>query len=410
MGTVVRRLEPVLLWGFLLGLGVSISLAQLALGALAVCWLLRLGERGRRARLAFPLLAPILAFAAATVLSALASARPLASLAASKDLLLLATVYLILHALPGPGPAARFLSRLFLILAVVSVLAIVQVTACPHDPGWIPLAARFFKRCDRAHAFYSIYVTLAGVLSVGLLAVLPRLLPGGADRRWWTAPAWAAGLLALALTYVRGAWIGAGVGAVVLGGLARRARWWLLAGLLLAVMVLVVGPPGLRQRALSIGDPADITARERVFMLRSGLAIARDHPLAGVGPGQVKEVYPRYVLPGALRSQRSHVHNTPLQILVERGPLGLLAWGWLWVAFFIETGRALRRLAPGQARERTLIAGGIAAIAGFLVAGLFEFNFGDSEVAMLAYAVMALAFATSRASKGSWGVLTVPGP
>lgn len=39
--------------------------------------------------------------------------------------------------------------------------------------------------------------------------------------------------------------------------------------------------------------------------------------------------------------------------------------------------------------------GSIAAIAGFLVAGLFEYNFGDSEVAMLAYAVMALAFAAS---------------
>jgi hypothetical protein len=35
------------------------------------------------------------------------------------------------------------LSRLLLILAAVSVMAIVQVTACPHDPGWLPLAARF---------------------------------------------------------------------------------------------------------------------------------------------------------------------------------------------------------------------------------------------------------------------------
>ncbi|MBI3030800.1 MAG: O-antigen ligase family protein [Candidatus Rokubacteria bacterium] len=396
MRVVVRWLEPALLWGFLLGLGVSISLAQLALGALAVSWLVRLGEPGRRDRLPFPLLAPMGAFAAATVLAALASARPVASLAGSKDLLLLATVYLILHTLPGPEAAARLLSRLLLILAVVSVMAIVQVMACPSDPGWIPLAARFFKRCDRAHAFYSIYVTLAGVLSVGLLAVLPRLLPGGADRRWWMAPAWAAGLVALALTYVRGAWIGLGAGLVVLGGLARRGRWWLLAGLLAAVTTLVAGPPGLRQRALSIADPADLTARERVFMLRAGLAIARDHPLTGVGPGQVKEVYPRYVLPGALRSQRSHVHNTPLRTLMERGPLGLLAWGWLWVAFFAETGRALQRLAPGQARERTLIAGSIAAVAGFLVAGLFEFNFGDSEVAMVAYAVMALALAATR--------------
>jgi hypothetical protein len=37
--------------------------------------------------------------------------------------------------------------------------------------------------------------------------------------------------------------------------------------------------------------------------------------------------------------------------------------------------------------------GSVAATAGFLVAGLFEYNFGDSEVVMVAYSVMALAFA-----------------
>ena len=163
MRAVVRRLEPALPWGFLLGLGFSDSLAQLALGALAVSWLVRLGEPRRRDRLSSPLPAPVAAFAAATVLSALVSARPLASLA---------IVYMVLHALSEAGAAARFLSRLFLILAAVSVLAIAPVTACPRDPGWVPLAARFFKRCDRAHAFYRIYVTLAGGFSVGLLAGL----------------------------------------------------------------------------------------------------------------------------------------------------------------------------------------------------------------------------------------------
>jgi hypothetical protein len=39
---------------------------------------------------------------------------------------------------------------------------------------------------------------------------------------------------------------------------------------------------------------------------------------------------------------------------------------------------------------RTLVIGSVAAIVGFLVAGLSEFNFGDSEVVMVAWAVMAL--------------------
>ena len=36
--------------------------------------------------------------------------------------------------------------------------------------------------------------------------------------------------------------------------------------------------------------------------------------------------------------------------------------------------------------------GSLAALAGFLAAGLFEFNFGDSEVVMAAYFAMALPF------------------
>ncbi len=159
-----------------LGLGYSITLAQVVLGLLALCWLARVREPGRWQSLRFPLLAPGVALAGVTVLAALASARPAASLLASKNLLLFAALYLVLHALDGPARAYRFLTFLSLTLASVSIFGILQVSLCPSDPGWIPLASRFFKRCDRAHAFYSIYMTLAGVLSLGpSRAPAPRL-------------------------------------------------------------------------------------------------------------------------------------------------------------------------------------------------------------------------------------------
>ena len=131
-------------------------------------------------------------------------------------------------------------------------------------------------------------------------------------------------------------------------------------------------------------------------MWESALAMAKDHPLTGVGMGQVKAAFPRYARPEALKKTTSHVHNTPLQILVERGLLGLAAWLWIWVAFFTHAGRLLRRLGSDQQRERGLVAGSLAAIVGFLVAGFSEFNFGDSEVVMVAYALMALPFVVER--------------
>jgi len=154
--------------------------------------------------------------------------------------------------------------------------------------------------------------------------------------------------------------------------------------------------PGVRHRAESIVDPNDPTARERILMWRSGLAMVRDHPLLGVGPGGVKREYPRYASPDALQQRRGHLHNTPLQILVERGVIGLGAWLAIFVVFFTRAGTILRHLAATAQRERALVTGCIAALVGFLVGGLTEYNFGDSEVVMIAYVVMAVPFVVGR--------------
>ncbi len=125
-------------------------------------------------------------------------------------------------------------------------------------------------------------------------------------------------------------------------------------------------------------------------MWRSGLSMWRQHPMLGLGPGGVKREFASYALPEAVKKRTGHLHNTPLQILVERGLLGLAAWLWIWVAFIAKGLGLLRRLAEQAARERALVVGSLAAIVGFLVAGLSEYNFGDSEVVMVAWALAAL--------------------
>jgi hypothetical protein len=63
-------------------------------------------------------------------------------------------------------------------------------------------------------------------------------------------------------------------------------------------------------------------------------------------------------------------------------------------------GRALYRLfRAAQGSERVLPATGLAAIAAMLAAGLFEYNFGDSEFLMLFLVLVTLPFAASRAEK-----------
>jgi O-antigen ligase len=159
---------------------------------------------------------------------------------------------------------------------------------------------------------------------------------------------------------------------------------------------MVVAVPSVRERATTMFDRADATARERLAMLSAGLTLVRAQPMLGVGPGQVKRLYPEYAPPEALRRHTSHLHNTPLQIAVERGLVGLALWLWIFVVFFVRSARVLRRLPAEAAADRALVAGSIAAIAAFLVAGLFEYNFGDTEVLLVALSIMALPFVVER--------------
>jgi putative inorganic carbon (HCO3(-)) transporter len=76
-----------------------------------------------------------------------------------------------------------------------------------------------------------------------------------------------------------------------------------------------------------------------------------------------------------------HLHNNFIQFAAERGIPCMIAWSWLmgtWGFRLLSLGR-IQTDSFGQA----LCWGGCACVLGLVAAGLFEFNFGDSEVLML---------------------------
>ena len=144
---------------------------------------------------------------------------------------------------------------------------------------------------------------------------------------------------------------------------------------------------------MSMFDANDPTRRDRVAMLLEGEHMVRDHPLVGVGPNMVEAVYAQYRVPGAVEKINPHLHNVPMQIAAERG-LPALA---LWLAFIGTLGRGLYRIVRTD-RQRTLAAVAIAAVVSMLAAGLFEYNFGDSEFLMLFLVLVTLPFCGIRRS------------
>src|SRR5437764_14186540 len=112
-------------------------------------------------------------------------------------------------------------------------------------------------------------------------------------------------------------------------------------------------------------------------MVQAGVEIIKDYPLLGIGPANVKEVYPLYRKHDAPRFRIPHLHNNLVQLWAERGILALTAYLMLLGLFVGQCWSA--------ARERRLESGGSAAalryaeagMAGAVAltrAGLFRFN------------------------------------
>jgi O-antigen ligase len=391
----VSLLRRILLVAFVVGLGSSVTLSQSALLVLALLWVWELRVPAARARQRWPLLGPLLAFAAATLLSAALSGAPAESLLASKGLLLAGALWVMADAAAGEEEARRLLGWLTLAVTAAACLGLIQALACPGEPSSPGFWRWLFHRCDRARGAFSIYMTLAGVLTLVLLATLPRLLlsrrPG---RLVWP---WLLMLAALAATYTRGAWLGLAAGVLVVAAVLRRARVLLAAVLVVVAAAALLAPGPLGHRIRSMGDPEEAGIKERVYMWRSGLRMWAERPWLGVGPGGVKRRYAEFVLPEAFKKRTGHVHNAALQVLVERGVAGFTAWLWLWAAFFVRVGGMLRALPLEATGPRGLLAGSLAAVGGFLVAGLAEYNIGDAEVVLVLWSLMALPWAATRA-------------
>ena len=87
------------------------------------------------------------------------------------------------------------------------------------------------------------------------------------------------------------------------------------------------------------------------------------------------------------------------QDVPEPDSMALLAAGLpalaIWTGFIVILARHLWRLFLSGA-PRAQSAAGLAAIAAMLTAGLFEYNFGDSEFLMLFLVIVTLPFAATR--------------
>ncbi len=272
--------------------------------------------------------------------------------------------------------------------AVATLLVSAATVAVIGLALWIGQGASF---AARARGMAGHYMTFGGQLLL-VIPVAVGIALCARERRWRLGAAAAAllALAALATTFTRSAWIGLAVAlAVILG--ARRPRGLIVLAALAAVAYFAA-PPVFRDRIHSAFDIHHPSNRERLFMWDAGMRMFRDHPLTGVGLQDLHALYDRYRSPAA-SEPAGHLHDVWIQIAATMGAVGLAAFVFLYGALI----RAATRGLGAQLKQGGLAAGvrlGVtAALAGFLVAGFFEWNFGDEELLHMLYVLVGLAWA-----------------
>lgn len=215
--------------------------------------------------------------------------------------------------------------------------------------------------------------------------------PEEAGRRRWHyyLPALAFVLLAfgLSLTAMRTSTVAFAFGAAVVAYLATPRDKQYLA---LAVVVLLTlsfgGISVWRTRSTGALELRDDSASLRAQVARVVARRVWLHPVFGHGMDAMHLHWNEWGFPG---KDMLHAHSTPLQLAFDRGLPALLFWLWLMYAFWKLARRAERTWRETADADAHGLALGIAgALAGFLASSLVNYNFGDSEVALLVWWMM----------------------
>ena len=382
-----ERLEPTAYFFILLAVTlplVSIALSQIFLGTAILVFLIHWISSARKPIIFPPFKLPLLLFMGSTVVALIFSPEPRIGLAPINKFWLFAIIPLTANLFDRKRSEQAF-TLLFALGVLGSLLVICQF-----------LIVRNINTEARLTGFMGHWMTLSGELMLVFISSTGYLLFGRSDRK----SLWTMGLLlisiALCLTLTRSVWMAAFAGMLLLL-LMRHFHWSVLAVVGVSCgFVWMLAPQVIQRRMQSIWDTHDPSNYARVAIWEAGLRMVEQHPWLGVGPQRVSRVFYEYHPRPEDRNRSGfypvHMHNNLLQFAAERGIFCSLCWLWFMSKLALDHWREFRR----QSRlgiDRAIPAIGFAAVVTLFLAGLFEFNFGDSEVLMIFLFLSSLPYA-----------------
>jgi O-antigen ligase len=374
-------------WPLILGLWAvpaSIAVAEFFLSIAALVQIIKLVRRQASLRLPRCLWF-FLVWAALEVVLWRLSPDPAAGWSEIRHLLLLAFVFLALSAFDHPQQLLLAWKGVFVTATLSSIFLIGEFfyrfllyrgeIAAGGD-------ASFYLRSGGLLHHWMVYGTVEILVVAGLISFWS--VYQNQRRRLW--PLVAVNTVAIVLSLTRMTWLAC----LVLVGISlwwNRSKWiWVLP---VAPLVLYfLAPDAVRARTAKFIDLSYYSNAERIQMLAVGWKMVKDHPLTGVGPGRVEQLYESYLEPGdRIPAYHGHLHNNLAQTAAQFGVPATLAALAFVICAFLDLLRTKR--AAGTPDSRFLTDTAVLAFIGFLFAGLFEYTWGHSlGLIMIAFAVL----------------------
>ena len=361
-------------------ISVSIAASSIAFG-LSLCLVLYMSVAGRRwlfrrTTLDYFFLAYVVVEFVTTALAV----YPSQAFLNTKRLLLISIVYLVLLAFDS---RERIVNALLAIVGVVAALSVVEIIY-------------YYLEQESRLMIFQHYMTTGGLKMIVCLIALPFILDSRTLPyfRKWVSAFFVPIFIALLLTNTRSSWVGFVGGFVVFSFLKSKKLF--LALLAFFLLFFLFAPTQQVQRAKSIVNLADRTNHSRLVMWSTGLKIFADHPLLGVGDSDLHDVYVNYRSPDDPEGG-GHLHNIYIHLLVTLGSVGLA----IVLAMFVRIVFLEYKIFT-KVREDWLFGsvalGAVGVFVGFLLNGIFEWNFGDHEIMVFVWFTVGLA----AAADGLW--------
>ena len=201
-------------------------------------------------------------------------------------------------------------------------------------------------------------------------------------------------LTAIIFSYGRGVWLGLIAGLIFMAILSsRRLFLSIVAGIIVCSMFILILPSSEFSQRVVGTFRSKRPVGDRTEFWEGSLRIVRDYPITGVGWEGFRKVYPRY-RPVEARESGCNAHNNFLDVTVDSGLLGLGVFLWFLMTIYKVGFRIFKKLEDGCFKG--IAWGFLGSFTAFLIAGLSQYNFGDSEVVMLFYFLLGMVMVIPR--------------